>query len=105
MNQVMWERFPPRMRKMIVSALEEAGRRGADAASAQHLLAAMASDPESAASFMFEHAGIAPAKLLEQLQSQSTDSLPQRAGKFSPDAMHVLDVAVGEANRLRDRHV
>src|SRR5215204_4812425 len=105
----MWDRFPPRMRRMITTALEEAGRAGCSEAQTEHLLAAMAKDDACAAHFMFEEAGIAPTTLLERLQIAAADDLqapaPERAAKLSSAAMHVLDVAVAEADRVGDRHV
>ena len=69
----MWDRFPPRMRRMITTALEEAGRAGCGEASAEHLLAAMAKDDACAANFMLEQAGIAPIALLERLNIAAAD--------------------------------
>ena len=92
----MWERFPPRMRKAITAALEEAGRAGAEQATAEHLLAAIAKDPACAANFMLEHAGVAPAAVLERLKIADGDPharAPERAGRFSSAALHVLDVS------------
>ncbi|HEV2294485.1 MAG TPA: cytochrome P450 [Tepidisphaeraceae bacterium] len=94
------------MRKAITTALEEAGRAGAEEASVEHLLLAIARDPQCAAVFMFEQAGIAPAKLIEQLPTNGDGApRPERATRFSSAALHVLDVAVAEADRRDDRHV
>src|SRR5688572_14057514 len=103
----MWERFPPRMRKAITTALERAGQDGADEATAEHLLAAIASDPESAAAYMFEQSGVAPNAVLQQLRTngEAPQRRPERAARFSASALHVLDVAAGEAQRLKHRHV
>jgi cytochrome P450 len=105
----MWEQFPPRMRKAITAALEEAGRQGCDQASAEHLLAAITKDPACAANFMLEHAGVRPAAVLERLKIATADDprapAPERAGKFTSAALHVLDVATAEADRVGDRHV
>ena len=95
------------MRKALTAALEQAGQLGHEAAEPEHLLLGIASDPESAAAFMFERAGISEAQIKAQLNG-STHRGParvQRAGSLSPAAMHVLDVAVGEADRREDRHV
>lgn len=94
------------MRKAITTALEVAGREGADEASVEHLLAAIAQDPACAAAFMFEQAGIAPAALIERLPAKcDAPPRPERATRFSSAAMHVLDVAVAEADCRADRHV
>lgn len=100
------------MRKAITAALEDAGRAGSGEATAEHLLAAIARDPACAANFMFEQAGIAPAALLERLKpsdghgdGNSAAPRPERASKFSSSALHVLDVATAEAERVGDRHV
>ncbi|MDQ3440712.1 MAG: cytochrome P450, partial [Planctomycetota bacterium] len=94
------------MRKAITTALELAGRDGAGEASVEHLVAAFVQDPECAAPFMFEHSGIATAVLLDRLATNgAAPPRPERATRFSSAAMHVLDVAVAEADRRRDRHV
>src|SRR5437762_4491795 len=103
----MWERFPPRMRKAISTALEEAGRLGSMEVLPEHLLIAIASDPESAAAFIFEHAGVPPKQLLERLgKSMRIEHDPRpRAMRFSLAALHVLNAALAEADRLGDSHV
>ncbi len=94
------------MRKAITTALEVAGRDGADEALVEHLLIAIARDPACAATFMFEQTGIAGKTLLERLSSiDDASPRPERATKFSSAAMHVLDIAVAEADRRGDRHV
>src|SRR6476620_6915450 len=102
----MWDRFPPRMRKAMTTALELAGRAGADEADVEHLLAAMVQDPSTAASFMLGEAGIPPATVLARVAIDGdAPPRPERATKFSSAAMHVLDVAVAEADRRGERHV
>jgi cytochrome P450 len=103
----MWTRFPPRMRRAISAALEEAGRRGCEEASPEHLLLSIAADPESAAAFMFEDARIARQRIVEAMQrAASSRRAPiQRAARFSPEAMHLLDIAVDQADRREDLHV
>ncbi|MGB7158769.1 MAG: cytochrome P450 [Tepidisphaeraceae bacterium] len=94
------------MRKAITTALELAGRDGAEEASVEHLLRAITQDSTGAAAFMFEQSGIAPAALSERLTIRSdAGPRPERATRFSSAAMHVLDVAVAEAQRRGDRHV
>jgi len=101
----------------VTTALEIAGRDGRDVAAPEDLLQAIAADPESAAVFIFEHAGIAPEKILRRLEDDnqcrpersagqhSPSELPQRATALSPAAMHLLDIAKGEADRLAHRHI
>src|SRR4051812_40654468 len=111
----MWDRFAPRMRKIVTTALEQAGRVRADEASAEHLLWAVARDPACAGSFMLEHCGAAPAKVIESLSASADDNghgsqlaqqpWTQRATRLASSAMHVLDVAAGEADRRGDRHI
>src|ERR1051326_8186028 len=103
----MWQRFPPRMRKAISNALQEAGRLGVDEAGPEHLLLAVAKDSESAGAFMLEHSGIALAQLVRDVEQASAPGPEriQRAGRVSSALLHVLDVAVGEADRLRHAHV
>ena len=104
----MWDRFPQRMRRAVTTALEEAGQRAADEATPHDLLRAIARDPECAAAFMLEHAGIAPAALTEHLHAASAPghgAVRQRALRLSPDAMRILETARDEADRWKHRHV
>ena len=102
----MWNRFAPRMRRAISGALEEAGRRGHELALPEHLLLRIAADRESAAVFMLEQAGLSPSVLIEELSRCAPGGAPQqRAARFASATMHVLDLAVDEADRREDLHV
>src|SRR5688500_15097656 len=107
----MWERFPPRMRKVVTAALDEAGRAGRDEAAATDLLLALAKDCDAAGAYMLDRAGVAAPRLLELLLNGDGDrgSIPHRqrpwADRLSGEAMHVLDVAADEARRRRDGYV
>jgi cytochrome P450 len=103
----MWDRFAPRLRKTIFAALEQAGRCGQEGAWAEHLLLALTLDEHSAATFMLRRGGIDPAALRAaiELQVPRAEPLPRRAQSLSILALHVLDVATGEAHQLGDAHV
>src|SRR5687768_17153669 len=101
----MWDRFPPRVRKIITSALDEAAAREQIVATTEHLLLAIARDPESAAVFMFEEAGVAPQRLIERLEVKTSAATTPRAQSFDDNALQVLKSAVAEADRRGDRHV
>lgn len=103
----LWSSFPPRMRRAVTGALELAASRGAEEASPEHLLLAIARDPESAASFLLQDAGISRDELMAELERTAPrgELRLQRAGRFSSATLHLLDVATGESNRLRHTHV
>src|SRR5689334_15955075 len=95
----MWDRFAPRVRKIIFSALEQAGRRGQEEAWADHFLIALTLDENSAAAYMLRWAAIDPASLRAMVEAKLPPAppLPRRAESLSVFALHVLDVATGEA--------
>ena len=103
----MWTRFPPRMRRAVVTAVDAAAARGCDEVAVEHLLLAVCQDAASAAVFLLERSGIGRAKLLDALAAAAPagTSHRQKATRFSPAALHVLDVATGEANSRGDKHV
>jgi cytochrome P450 len=103
----MWKRFPPRMRRAIAAAVDAAAARGCDEVSAEHLLLAVCQDAESAAVFLLERAGVGRTAVLAELASiaPSGPNHQQKAARLSPAALHVLDVAAGEATRLGHAHV
>lgn len=104
----LWPRFAPRLRRAIAGALEAAGHRGHEQAAPEHLLQAIAADSESAAAFIFEHAGLSRSDILAQIDKfsprGSAEKL-QRASQLSPSAMLLLDVAAAESNRFEDDHI
>jgi cytochrome P450 len=105
----MWNRIAPRLRRAIFTALEDAGQRGADEASIEDLLRAILRDTESAATFIVEFAGGDPKTVLKQIEpagaAGSSGQRRERATHFSSSAMHVFDVAKGEAERLEQQHI
>ena len=103
----MWQRFPPRMRRAVTGALEEAGRRGAPEATPEHVLLAVARDPESAAAFMFEHAGVSAAEIERELEEKSPrgQTVRQRAARLSDSAMRLLEASQAQADAWKHRHV
>src|SRR5215207_3841716 len=103
----MWQRFPPRMRRAVTGALEEAGKRGAEEATPEHVLLAVARDPESAAAFMLEHAGVAPAEIEKELEEKSPRgaTVRQRAARLSDSAMRLLEASQAQADAWKHRHV
>ena len=104
---VMWKRFPPRMRRAVAAAVDAAAARGCDEVAAEHLLLAVCQDPESAAVFLLERAGLSRAAVIDRLNAVAPTgpNHQQKATRLSPAALHVLDVAVGEADRRHDAHV
>jgi len=95
------------MRKMIATSLEEAARLGHEEAGPEHLLLAITRDPDCGASFMLRHSAISEAQLRRELQASVARGTAriQRAARASAGMMHILDIAAGEADRRRDRHV
>ena len=103
----MWNRFAPRLRRMIFAALEEAGRRGQDEASAEHLSLVIARDGASAAAFVLDHAGANRGAIIHSIENTLRSDPPRshRAESLSALALHVLDVANHESQKHNDRHV
>jgi len=95
------------MRRAVTGALEEAGRRGAEEATPEHLLLSIARDSESAAAFMLEHAGVAPATIEKQLDASSPrgETPRQRAPRFSDAALTILEGSQAQADAWKHRHV
>jgi cytochrome P450 len=95
------------MRKTIAAATEAAGTRGCDEVAVEHLLEAVIADPTAAGGFVFERAGVSRDSLIAHLRQSDppTFSSISRADRFSSKALHVLDVAAGEADRLGHKHV
>jgi pimeloyl-[acyl-carrier protein] synthase len=105
----IWNRFPVRMRRAITTAAEQAAARGCDEVAVEHLLAVICADPDSAACFVFEQAGVSREQILDRMLSLSPSGdgplHRQRAARLSPAAMHVLDIAAGEADRWKHKHI
>lgn len=100
----MWKKFAPRLRKTIVFALEEAGRRGEERAGVDHLLLAIAHDEDSATAMMLSHCGIDPADLANICRVVTTRH-SSRATSLSDDAIQLLQGASQQAAMRKDKHV
>jgi cytochrome P450 len=104
---LVWTRFAPRLRKAVAASTEEAAARGCDEVAVEHLLMTVCRDSESAACFVLQRCGTAPQQFLDQLQqvAPSGELIRQRAARLSAATLHLIDVAAGEADRLKHRHI
>src|SRR2546423_3608634 len=100
----MWKRFAPRLRKVIVFALDEASRSGEERARVDHLLLAIAHDQESAAAMMFSCCGVDPVELASMCRV-GTAHHSFRATSLADDAIELLQRASQEAEMRKDKHV
>ena len=107
----MWQRFAPRLRKAVFSAIDEAGRLGTAEAGPEHLFLALLNDRESAAAYILEHAGLSADALRRAVDppvrpvATAGGRPPVMAERLTAAALHVLDVADGESRRLLNTHV
>jgi cytochrome P450 len=103
----MWNRFAPRLRRIIAVALEEAGRRGHDSASAEHILLAVCADPASGGAITLRRCGLKLPDIISRIDAlEPTNGSPRpRADSLEPSALHLLDIASSEAQRLGHDHV
>ncbi len=99
--------MPPRLRRHIVSATEQAGQRGDDAALTEDLLRLICADRNSAAHFVLENAGIAPAEFVRRLPAPAPNGQParQRAQRLDGVLLSILERAALEADRLRHSNI
>jgi cytochrome P450 len=95
------------MRRAIATAVDMAAARGCDEVAAEHLLLAVCQDAESAGMFVLERSGVSRSAVLDRLgeAAPAGDGHAQKANRFAPATLHVLDVAVGQADRLGHDHV
>jgi cytochrome P450 len=103
----LWTRFPPRLRRALAIAIETAGTRGCEEVAVEHLTASVCRDRHSAATFIFESAGLPQAELvkrLEALQPLGQDQR-QRAARFSADTLRLLHTAADIADQWKHPHV
>ena len=77
----MWQRFPPRMRRALVSALDEAARSGREAADVEDLFTVIAGDRESAGAYLLEQCSVDVQLILNRDDAPSLENPPagQRA--------------------------
>ncbi|MGD0542128.1 MAG: hypothetical protein ABSB33_11470, partial [Tepidisphaeraceae bacterium] len=103
----MWQRFPPRMRRALVSALDEAARSGREAADVEDLFTVIAGDRESAGAYLLEQCGVDVQLILNRDDAPSLENPPagQRARRLDGSALRILRAASVEATRLRHAHV
>src|SRR5579872_7629251 len=103
----MWQRFPPRMRRALVAALDEAARHGRDLAEPEDLLTAISADTESAGFYLLEQCQINVQKILVDSKPSGSNGKPalRRAHQLTEPSLEVLRTAAREATRLRHEHV
>src|ERR1700728_314185 len=101
----MWNRFPPRMRRALVSTLHEAARRGADIADPEDLLAAIVDDPESAGAYVLEQCGVDAGEILKREKPSDGKFPTERAQRLGAASLRILQAATAEAERMEHDHV
>jgi len=101
----MWQRFPLRMRRTLVSALDEAARHGREAVDAEDLLAVIADDRESAGAYLLEQCGVDIGRILHRAEPAIGPLPAQRADRLDRSAIRILRSASAEATRLCHDHV
>jgi hypothetical protein len=103
----IWTRFPTRMRRALVAAMETAGDRGCDEVAVEHLAAAVYRDHQSAASFILESAGVSRTDLLKRLEriAPTGPTVRQRAGRLSIATLRLLELAAVQADRWKHPHI
>jgi len=99
--------MPPRLRRHIVSATEQAGQRGDEVAITEDLLQLICGDKESAAAFVLEHAGIDPNDFVKRLNLPAANGHPprQRAQRLDNSLVQLLQRAAAAADRLGQTHL
>jgi cytochrome P450 len=103
----IWTCFSSELRSVVAASTEEAGRRGCDEVAVEHLLIAGCKNTRPAVRFVLEKSGIQPAVVLEKLAAiaPSGSLQRQRAARLSSAALHLLDVAAAESERMKSRRV
>src|SRR5262245_5152252 len=103
----MWSRFAPRLRKTVITALEIAAAGGQDEATDEHLLLAICRDEAAAATFMLDHAGIAPAAVAARILKHPRPAArsDKVSTRLSVSALAILSIATSEAETAGDQHV
>ncbi|MBV8781041.1 MAG: hypothetical protein JO353_06560, partial [Phycisphaerae bacterium] len=103
----LWSRMPPRLRRHIVSATEQAGQRGSEVATVEDLLQLICQDRQSAGAFILENAGIAPADLIKRLNPRTSNGteIRQRAQRLDGVLLSLLERAAIDADRLGHAHI
>jgi cytochrome P450 len=99
--------MPPRLRRHIVAATEQAGQRGDDAAIAEDLLQLICRDIESAGAFVLQNAGIAPNDVATRLQLPAANghSPRQRAQRLDSVLLSLIERAALDSDRLGHDHI
>jgi pimeloyl-[acyl-carrier protein] synthase len=94
------------MRRALVSALDEAGRSGRDAAQVDDLLTVIVRDRESAGAYVLEQCGVPADRAIPADAAILPAGSPKsRALRLDPSAMRILQAAALEATRLNHDHI
>ncbi|HEX4794882.1 MAG TPA: cytochrome P450 [Humisphaera sp.] len=107
MPQMSWNRFAPRLRKVVFSAIDETRQRGSTEVDADDLLLGALRDLQSAAVFVLDHSGVSVGQLQDEIRKLFTanDNANGHSWRLSPAALRVLQQAEEESRTLSHGHV
>ena len=103
----MWQRFTERARRAIFFAQEEAGRRGENFVTTEHLLLGLVREDDSVAARVLERMGVNLNRIRSEVKRQvpKGDGRPGRDMRLTPRAKRVIDLAYDEARRLNNNYI
>jgi len=101
----MENRFTQSLQQAVQFAKEQALQYGSGEVGTEHLLIGIASQTQSIGAKVLAEVGLSVAKLQEMLGGAPQTTGAERALHLSPRSKRVLQLAVGEANRLGNNYI
>jgi len=103
----MWERFTQSAKHVVIAAREEATRLGSEYVRTEHILLGLCREPEGIAARALEGLGVEREALAAEIEQQVKPgtAVAREDIPFMPRAKRVLELAVLEAGRLKDKYI
>ncbi len=103
----MFEQFSARARRVIILAQEEAKRLNHNTVGTEHILLAIIREGEGVASKVLESLNFSPDRVRVEIESSigRGERAPDEEVAFTQQAKKVLELALGEARRLKHKYI
>src|SRR5947207_11669922 len=103
----MWQRFTRRARRVGCFAQEEAGRRGENSVSTEHLRLGLVRENDSVAARILDRLGVSLGRIRSEIERQVTrgDGRLGQDMQLTPRAKRVIDLAYDEARQLNNNYI
>jgi hypothetical protein len=103
----MWQHFTERAKRVVFYAQEEAGKRGTNEVSTEHLLLGLLRENDHVAARMLDRMGVSHGRIRTEVEHKLTwgNSSVSLDKLLTPQAKHAIDLSHNEARLLENNYI